>query len=119
MPIPTKKWIKPLFPEGAKDYHDYDMPSKVKPANWKKLPEAEQQKIDEAEAKAAEAAGAAKDKAGAAKAPSQWQELCPGRCAAVCVKCEITSQCTRRRITVLEASGKLGPLEAPLFSPDL
>ena len=69
MPIPTKKWIKPLFPEGAKDYHDYDMPSKVKPANWKKLPEAEQQKIDEAEAKAAEAAGAAKDKAGAAKAP--------------------------------------------------
>ena len=67
LPIPTKKWIKPLFIEAAKDFHDYKMPSSVQPAG-SKVPEAEQQKADDEAQKKVEAEGAAKDKAGAAKA---------------------------------------------------
>ena len=69
MPIPTKKWIKPLFPEAHKDFHDFRMPSKVVPAG-SKLPEAEQQKADDEAQKKVEEAGAKADKAGAAKAPA-------------------------------------------------
>ena len=69
MPIPTKKWIKPLFPEAHKDFHDLKPKSNVQPAG-SKLPEAEQEKNDDEAQKKVEEAGAKADKANAAKAPA-------------------------------------------------
>ena len=73
MPIPTKKWIKPLFIEASRDYHDYKMPSSVQPAG-SKLPEAEQEKADAEAQKKVEEAGAKADKANAAKPPAPIAE---------------------------------------------